>query len=156
MHTSLYQTLADITLNLFSYFNVPFDHQYNGFCFFKILAYNRVAGYLFCTERTIIHIIISSIICHVRFYQIFPDITLNLVTYLYLWLSPKFWHIKRDAGYLFFTGRIIIHIIVSSIIATSDYTSNFPNITLTCNLVSYMYLYLLIINILFFPNILAY
>ena len=121
MHTRLYQTLADITLNLVSYFNVPFDLQYNGVLFPKFWHIKGVAGYLFCTERTIINIIISSIICHVRFYQIFPDITLHLVSYLYLWLSinrffPKFWHIKRVARYSFFTGRIIIHIIVSNII----------------------------------------
>ena len=44
----------------------------------------RVDGYLFCTRRNVIHIIISNIICHVRWYQIFADIMLNLVSHLYL------------------------------------------------------------------------
>ena len=48
----------------------------------KILANKRVAAYSFL--RNVTHINISSIICHARWYQIFPDITLNLVSYLYL------------------------------------------------------------------------
>ena len=50
----------------------------------KFWDIKRVAEYLFCTGRNGIRIIISSIICHVRWYQIFPDITLHLVSYLYL------------------------------------------------------------------------
>ena len=36
------------------------------------------------TRENVIHKIISSIICHVRLYQIFAEITPNLVIYLYL------------------------------------------------------------------------
>ena len=50
----------------------------------KFLHIKRVAGNLFCTGRHFIDIIISSIISNVRWYQIFADITLNLVSYLYL------------------------------------------------------------------------
>ena len=40
--------------------------------------------YLFYTGRNFVHIIISSIICHARLYQVFAHITLNIISYLYL------------------------------------------------------------------------
>ena len=113
----------------------------------------RVAGYLFCTERNVTRIIILSIISHVRWYQIFPDIRLNLVSYLYLlninfhFLS-KSWHIKRVAGYLFCTGRNVTCIIISSIMFHVRWYQILPDITLI--IVSYLYLF--IINILFLPK----
>ena len=150
MHTRSYQIFPDITLNLLSYMllliiNIPFLSK-----FWNI---KRVAGYLFCTGRNVTRIIISSIICHVRWYQIFPDITLNLVSYLYLLINnihflSKSWHIKRVAGYLFCTVRNVTRIIISSIICHVRWYQIFPDITL--NLVSY--LYLLIINIHFLSN----
>ena len=147
MHTRSYQIFPDITLNLLSYMllliiNIPFLS--------KFWHIKRVAGYLFCTGRNATHIIISSIICHVRWYQIFPDITLNLVSYLYLLIInihflSKSWYIKRVAGYLFCTGGNVTHIIISSIICHVRWYKIFPDIRL--NLVSY--LYLLISNIHF-------
>ena len=47
----------------------------------KFWHIKRIGGYLFCTGRNVMHIIISSIICHVRLYQRFADIRLNLVSY---------------------------------------------------------------------------
>ena len=90
------------------------------------------------------HIIISSIIFHVRWNQKFPDITLDLVRYLYLLIIiipflSKLWHIKRVAGYLFCTGRIGMHIIISSIICHVRWYQIFPDTML--NFVSYLYLF---------------
>ena len=67
------------------------------------------------------HIIISSIVFHVRWSQKFPDITLDLVRYLYLLIIiipflSKLWHIKRVARYLIRTGSNLMHFIISSII----------------------------------------
>ena len=98
---------------------IPFNYQY--IVFSKILAYNQEAGYLFWTGSNLLHIPISNTIFYVRIYQKVADITFNLVSYLYLFIikipfSPKFFHINREAGYLFFTGRNVIHIILSSII----------------------------------------
>ena len=95
---------------------------------------------------------------HTRSYQIFLDITLYLVNYLYLliidmrFFPKKFWHIKQEAGYLFYTGKTIVHIIISRIICLVRWYQIFADITL--NLVSY--LYLLIINMSFVVNILVY
>ena len=57
---------------------------------------------------------------HTRSYQIFPDITLNLLSYMLLLIInipflSKFWNIKRVAGYLFCTGRNVTHIIISMV-----------------------------------------
>ena len=109
----------------------------------KFWHIKRVAGYLFCTGRNVTRIIISSISCHVRWCQIFPDITLNLVSYLYLLISnihflSKSWHIKRVSGYLFCTGRNVTHIIISSITSHVSWYEIFPDITL--NLVICLYL----------------
>ena len=142
-----YKIFPDITLNLVSYLylliiNIPLLSK-----FWNI---KQVAWYSFCKGRNVTRIIISSIICHVRWYQIFPDITLNLVSYLYLLifnipLLSKFWNIKRVAGYLFCTGRNVTRITISSIIRHVRWYQIFPDITL--NLLSYMLL--LIINIRF-------
>ena len=64
----------------------------------KLCHIKRVAGYLFCTGRIGMHIIVSSIICHVRWYQIFPDITLHLVSYLYLLIINLSFYFKIVAN----------------------------------------------------------
>ena len=64
-------------------------------------------------------------ICHIRLYQIFADITLNLVSYLSIYrvgFFPNFLHIKQ-------AQEEMLYIIIS-----------------------YKYMYLLIINIPFFPK----
>ena len=76
-----YQILADITLNLVSYCTFWFSKCRS---LSKLRHIKQEAEYLFCTGRNWMRIIISSIICHVKWYQRFPDITLNLVRYLYL------------------------------------------------------------------------
>ena len=53
----------------------------------KLRHIERVTRYLSCTGRYVKHIIILSIICHVRWNQVFADITLNLFIYLYLLIS---------------------------------------------------------------------
>ena len=55
------------------------------YCFFiKFWNIKLVTGYLFCTGRNVVHIIISSIVGYVGLYQRFAVITLHLVSYLYL------------------------------------------------------------------------
>ena len=95
--TSDYTRYLQISSLILLIINIPF--------WSKFWNIKRVSGYLFCTERNDTCIIISSIICRVRWYQIFPDITLNLVSYLYLLIInirflSKSWHIKRVAGYI--------------------------------------------------------
>ena len=115
----------------------------------KIWHVKRSSSWVFILHRrSDIHIVLSGIFCHVRLYKIFPDITLNVVGYVYLLIinipfSWKCWHVKRVAGYLFRTRRNVLHIIISSITCKARLYKIFPDITL--NLVSY--LYLLIINI---------
>ena len=60
---------------------VPFDYQHT--VFVKFANIKRVARYLFCKGSNLTHFIVSSIICHVRWYQIFPEITLNFVSYFF-------------------------------------------------------------------------
>ena len=129
------------TLENFSFSNFNCAHFERMTVLSKFWHIKRVAGYLFCTGRNPTHILISSIICHVRWYKIFPDITLNLVSYLYLLIInipflSKFWNIKRVAGYLFCTGRNVTRIIISSIIRHVRWYQIFPDITF--NLVSYL------------------
>ena len=75
----------------------------------KLWHVKRRLGYLFCTENNVIHIIISSIICHVRWYQILSYTHLiSSVSCTLSYLSYP-WHIKRVAGVLFCTERNVIH-----------------------------------------------
>ena len=123
----------------------------------KLWHIKRDAGYLFYTGNNLMHFIISSIICHVRWYQMFPDITFHLVSYLYLLIIiipflSKFAHIKRVAGYYFCTGSNLMYFIISSIIYHVRWYQKYPDIKL--KLVSN--LYLLIINLPFNFKIVAY
>ena len=117
----------------------------------------RDAGHSFCTVRNGMRIIISSIIFHVRWNQKFPDITLDLVRYLYLLIIiihflSKLWYIKRVAGYLFWTECNLMPFMLSSIICHVWLYQIWADITL--NLFSY--LYLSIINMPFVIKILVY
>ena len=126
-HVRWYQIFPDITLNFVSYLYL-FDYQYT--VFVKIRAY-KTSNWVFIlhgtkcyTHNYIKHHLprqMISIICHVSWYQIFPDTTLNFVSYTYHFeyqhtVIVKFAHIKRVAVYIFCTGRTIILIIISSII----------------------------------------
>ena len=90
----------------------------------KIVAY-KTSSWLFILQRKKWYehniIIILSISCQVRWHQIFPDITLHLVSCVYLLIInirflSKLWHIKRVGGYLFYTRNNLMHFIISSII----------------------------------------
>ena len=85
LHVRLHQTFPDtcITLNLVSYFTFWLS-IYTWVFSSKFWHIKFLAGYLFGTERNVIHMIISSFIYHVRSYQIFSDIALNLVSYMYV------------------------------------------------------------------------
>ena len=61
---------------------VPFDCQYTRYFSFLKFWHIKVDGNLFCIERNLLNIILSSMNCHVRLFQI--SRTLNLVIYLYL------------------------------------------------------------------------
>ena len=83
---------------------VPFDYQCTVFP--KLLAYKTSSCVFILHRRNVVHIIISSIMCHAILYEIFADITLNLAYFDYQYtVFPKFWHFKRVAVYLFYTGR---------------------------------------------------
>ena len=88
----------------------------------KFWHIKRVAGYIFCTGKNGMSIVISSISCQVRWHQILPDVTLHLVSCVYILIInirfslSKLWHIKRVAGYLFYTRNNLMHFIISSII----------------------------------------
>ena len=87
-------------LNLVSYLYlliIPFN--------FKFVVYKTSSWLLISTGNYLLHFLISSIICHVRLYQILPDIKLSC-TFLFINIQflSKFAHIKRVAGYLFCTG----------------------------------------------------
>ena len=145
----LYQILADITLNLFSYLclliiNMPFV--------IKIVAC-KTSSWVF-----ILHMKKWNAHNYIKYHlprQMIPDITLNLATCTF-WLSlnllSKFAHRKRVHGYLFSTGSYLMHFNISSIICHVRWYQMCPDITL--HLVSY--LYLLIINLPFNFKIVAY
>ena len=88
----------------------------------KLWHIKRVSGYIFCTRKNGMSIVISSISCQVRWHQILPDVTLHLVSCVYILIInirfslSKLWHIKRVAGYLFYTRNNLMHFIISSII----------------------------------------
>ena len=123
---------------------VPFDYQHT-VVFPNLRHLKRVAGYLFGKERNVlVHIIISSIMRHIRLYQILSDITLNHVSYVYLYLliiHSKLCHTKWVAEYLFGTVRNVIHTIMSNITSHVRLQQIFAEITL--NLVSYLYLFII-------------
>ena len=93
--------------------NIPFN--------FKIMSYKTSSRvFIWHKKKCYTHDYIK----HHLPRQMIPDIldiTLHFVSYLYLliinirFLLSKLWHIKREAGYLFCTGKNGMSIIISSI-----------------------------------------
>ena len=96
---------------------VSFDYQYP-FFWSKLWHIKRVGGYLFYTRNNLMHFIISSIICHIRCFQISCFISSSTCTF---WLSisyilflTKFAHIKQVARFLFCTRRNVMRLLMSN------------------------------------------
>ena len=128
-HVILYQILADILLNHVSFLylliiNIPFN--------FKIMSYKTSSRvFILHKKKCYTH----NYIKHHLPRQMIPDIldiTLHFVSYLYLliinirFLLSKLWHLKREAGYLFCTGKNGMSIIISSISCQVRWHQIFP------------------------------
>ena len=82
-------------------------------------------------ENYVMHIFMRSNICHVRLYQIFPDITLILVSYFYLLInhipfSPKILTNNTSTWvFILQKKRCSSHHHIKQDLAVSDYTRYF-------------------------------
>ena len=100
---------------------VSFVYQYP-FFWSKLWHIKRVGGHLFYIRNILMHSIISSIICHVRWYQMFFKYHVLsqqlLIPFDYQYHISFFMtiiaHIKQVARYLFCTGRNGMRLLMSN------------------------------------------
>ena len=101
---------------------------FRGF-FFKILAYETSSWVYFCTGRNVIHITMSSIICHVRLYQIFG-------MFGTLWISRIF---------IYFLSMLLLILFISLWVFQGD---SFMSYVLYCWLPTILVYFIMWLNLL--------